>query len=56
MESDIRETNITEYDITQGPSETAKNCCYAQDIKTCESGLMYVEKPHEKDGSTFRPL
>ena len=40
----------------QGPSETAKNCRYAQDIKTCESGLTYVEQPHEKDGSTFRPL
>ena len=42
--------------FSQGPSETAKNSRYPQDIKTCESDLTYVEKPQKKDGSTFRPL
>ena len=47
---------LLNFSILQGPSETAKNSRYAQDIKTCESDLMYEEKPHKKDGSTFRPL
>ena len=42
--------------IVQPPSETPHSERIAQDIETCESGLTYVEKPHEKDGSTFIPL
>ena len=41
---------------TQPPSETPLSPRYAQNIETWESGQTYEEKPHKKDGTTFRPL
>ena len=42
--------------LTRAPRKHPKTVALTKIKKTCEIGLTYVEKPHKKDGSTFRPL